>query len=402
MQSNAFRMVPADQKAICLILLILVSIVKSKDLLKDESKKLDNEAKKTAKLPPCAACNALVSSFEAGMKKTSREKLAGGDTAWEERNQKNGYANSEVRFVEIQEKLCADVERGETQCHDNHHHWEEHIEGWWKLGHESSRASLKDWLCIEKLGVCCHDGFYGPDCKPCQVIAEDKVICSGNGKCKGSGTRKGNGKCACDVGYTSENCTECVQGYFNSYADEEKKLCSKCHASCDGPCTGAGPKSCLACQKGYAMDTETGCQDVDECVSGAEVHQCDPDTKFCVNTEGSHRCMKCDISCKGCFADGPDSCTDCANGYVFQKNKDMEEEGHGSTGICITEKEAGRQFSLTNTRYVTYGGLVVAAAIISQRSFIMAGTLGLVIVFYVALSEYYLQGATGELKPVGV
>ena len=150
------------------------------------------------------------------------------------------------------------------------------------------------------------------------------------------------------------------------------------------------------------MDTETGCQDVDECQSGPEVHKCDPDTKFCVNTEGSHRCMKCDKSCKGCFADGPDSCTDCANGYVFQKNKDSEEDGHGSTGICITEKEAGRQVSLTSTRYVTYGGLCVAAAIISQRSAIMAGTLGLVIVFYISLSEYYLQGATGELKPVGV
>jgi len=91
------------------------------------------------------------------------------------------------------------------------------------------------------------------------------------------------------------------------------------------------------------MDTETGCQDVDECQSGPEVHKCDPDTKFCVNTEGSHRCMKCDKSCKGCFADGPDSCTDCANGYVFQKNKDSEEDGHGSTGICITEKEAAEK-----------------------------------------------------------
>ena len=44
-----------------------------------------------------------------------------------------GYASSEVRFVEIQEKLCTDVERGETQCHDNHHHWEEHLEEWWKV-----------------------------------------------------------------------------------------------------------------------------------------------------------------------------------------------------------------------------------------------------------------------------
>ena len=148
------------------------------------------------------------------------------------------------------------------------------------------------------------------------------------------------------------------------------------------------------------MDTEQGCQDVDECVAGQKVHKCNPDTQFCVNTEGSHRCMKCDKSCKGCIADGPDSCTECANGYVFQKNKDGDDDGHGTGGICITEKEAGRMFSLTNTRYVTYGGLCVAAAIISQRSAIMAGILGLVIVGYISLSEYYLQGATGELKPV--
>merc|ERR1712108_64636 len=100
-----------------------------------------------------------------------------------------------------------DVERGETQCHDNHHQWEEHLE---------------EWLCIEKLSVCCQDGYYGPDCKPCQIMTEDKVICSGNGKCKGSGTRKGNGKCSCDTGYSGENCTECSQGYFNSYEDGEK------------------------------------------------------------------------------------------------------------------------------------------------------------------------------------
>ena len=150
------------------------------------------------------------------------------------------------------------------------------------------------------------------------------------------------------------------------------------------------------------MDTEQGCQDVDECNAGQKVHKCNPDTQFCINTDGSHRCMKCDKSCKGCIADGPDSCNECANGYVFQKNKEGDDDGHGTGGICITEKEAGRMFSLTNTRYVTYGGLCVAAAIISQRSVIMAGILGLVIVGYIALSEYYLQGATGELKPVGV
>jgi len=64
------------------------------------------------------------------MERTSRGKLGGGDTAWEEQNQGGGYSTSEVRFVEIQEKLCQGVDRGEHQCHANHHEWEEKLETW--------------------------------------------------------------------------------------------------------------------------------------------------------------------------------------------------------------------------------------------------------------------------------
>ena len=44
-----------------------------------------------------------------------RGKFEGGDAAWEEKNQGSGYAKSEVRFVEIQEDICKDLDRGETQ-----------------------------------------------------------------------------------------------------------------------------------------------------------------------------------------------------------------------------------------------------------------------------------------------
>ena len=57
----------------------------------------------------------LVKSFESGLERTSRGKFEGGDAAWEEKNQGKGYSISEVRFVEIQEKLCAGVDRGEAQ-----------------------------------------------------------------------------------------------------------------------------------------------------------------------------------------------------------------------------------------------------------------------------------------------
>ena len=83
MATNAFKMLPFC-KTICILLLISGSLAKSKE---DEAKREIKEAKKTAKLPPCAACNALVSSFQAGMKRTARGKLEGGDTAWEEKNQ---------------------------------------------------------------------------------------------------------------------------------------------------------------------------------------------------------------------------------------------------------------------------------------------------------------------------
>ena len=80
-----------------------------------EFEKQKKEERVQTKLPPCSACSTLVSSFEKGLERTSRGKFEGGDAAWEEKNQGKGYATSEVRFVEIQEKLCTDIERGQSQ-----------------------------------------------------------------------------------------------------------------------------------------------------------------------------------------------------------------------------------------------------------------------------------------------
>ena len=87
-------------------------------------------------LPPCGACTNLVTSFEAGMERTKRGKLEGGDAAWEEKSGQR-YATSEVRLAEISEQLCKDVGRGEVQCHVNHGDWEEDIETWWALEPET-------------------------------------------------------------------------------------------------------------------------------------------------------------------------------------------------------------------------------------------------------------------------
>lgn len=65
-------------------------------------------------LPPCRACKTLVGSFTKGMERTARGKFEGGDANWEETRLRN-YAFSEVRLVEIQEKLCSEVSVGKNQ-----------------------------------------------------------------------------------------------------------------------------------------------------------------------------------------------------------------------------------------------------------------------------------------------
>ena len=253
-----------------------------------------------------------------------------------------------------------------------------------------NKGDLKVWLCVEKLKVCCAEGYFGADCKPCSKIGSNGKLCSGRGKGKGSGTRKGNGQCTCDKGYSGQTCDQCAQGYFSQdTSDNDNLVCNICHKSCLDRCTGPGPTQCLACKPGYLLDTERGCHDHDECAAAAKAKSdiCAKD-KFCVNTEGSYRCHQCDKSCASCTGDGPDSCTECAEGHV--KNGQ----------VCMTEEAAGRIFSMTNVRYLTYSGLLIATMIIFQRSTLVAGLLGVVVAAYVGFSEYYLQGATGELRPV--
>ena len=62
-----------------------------------------------------------------------------------------------------------------TQCHDNHHNWEEHLEEWWAIDPEAEeRPALKQWLCDDKLQVCCPEGTFGQDCSPCRVVDDQE------------------------------------------------------------------------------------------------------------------------------------------------------------------------------------------------------------------------------------
>lgn len=237
-----------------------------------------------------------------GIEKTERGKHDGGDAAWEE--QKLGsYKRSEIRLVEIQESLCKDHTVGEDQCHTLAETSENLLEEWWFKKQDDYPGwigwiplilkfykftrffvDLRQWLCVENLEVCCPPNKFGPNCDPC-------LDCHDNGKCKGNGTRKGNGKCACDSGYIGDQCMDCdLNGYYESFRDDKKLLCSVCHPACDaGGCTGAGPKGCRVCKTGWIMEPELGgCIDVDECAQEKAVCR---NNQFCVNSEGSFKCL---------------------------------------------------------------------------------------------------------------
>lgn len=172
-----------------------------------------------------------------GLERTSKGKFEGGDASWEE-EKLGSYAKSEIRLVEIQEKLCSDVEEGRHQCYALHEQHDAEIEEWW-FTYQDTEPDVFTYLCIDKLKHCCPDFHFGTNCTPCDGYPNN--VCSNNGKCKGSGTRKGSGKCACNEGYSGEKCDQCAQMYFEMYRDETKLLCSKCHPACDGKCTKAGP-----------------------------------------------------------------------------------------------------------------------------------------------------------------
>ncbi|XP_015110384.1 cysteine-rich with EGF-like domain protein 2 [Diachasma alloeum] len=330
------------------------------------------EQLKEAKLPSCAACKILAESFKKGIEKTKRGKFEGGDTAWEE-DKLSSYSKSEVRLTEIQENLCKDVKKGETQCHDLAMELENAIEEWW-FSHQDAYPDIYSYICIEHAKRCCPKDHYGPECAECPGFP-DKV-CSNNGKCKGAGTRKGNGQCLCDKNYRGETCSECARGYYESYRDENKLLCSDCHPSCADGCTGGGPGKCQGgCKDGWRLVEKEGCVDINECLESKKY--C-PGNQFCVNKDGNYSCLTCDRACNGCAGDGPDMCTDCAEGHHKQDN------------ICINSDVLGRKKTENMARYATYFGLCAATCIILQKNVYAASAIGLLVGLYISVSEYMI------------
>lgn len=324
-------------------------------------------------LGACYSCRQLVGSFKVGMQQTARGKFEGGDAAWEEQKLRS-YSRSEVRLVEIQEHLCTDLKDQKDRCHALAETAEHHLEQWW-FNSDPDKDDLFEYLCIDKLAYCCPIHHFGQDCTACPGYPDKP--CSSNGKCKGDGTRKGNGECLCDIGYDGPLCSTCADGFYESYKDDKKVLCSPCHSACRGGCTSGALKDCISCNEGWMPDPDHGCVDVNECFE-----QPCPRNTFCVNSDGSYRCLSCDRSCDGCSGDGPDMCNNCAAGYMFSDN------------MCVDSSNVMMSKKITTARYLTYFGLCVTICIIFQKSTIVAGTLGLMVALYISVSEYMLANDT--------
>jgi len=340
----------------------------------------------------CEICANIIKAFDKGLKKTEKSNFGGGNTDWEERKL-GSYADSETRLVEIIEGLCGSSDHG---CHSMVEENEEILETWW-FKEKSNNKDFKSWLCNEQFKVCCPNGTFGKDCKVCPGGKENP--CSGHGECEGAGKRSGSGKCACEPGYEGDECDECEDGYYEEYEKDAKNLsckachescksscsggtakdcdecdegwnkssegecqdineceqgercaegeycennpgsfeCNECDKSCLGNCTGPGGKGCLACKEGYLMDSEKGCQDIDEC---EEAGKCKED-EWCRNKQGSHDCVACNSACKTCVGAGPKECTSCADGYELTGEKGCKDidECVAETNPCTKKRE---------------------------------------------------------------
>lgn len=294
-----------------LVLLMCFTVTSSKDL------------KET-----CRTCRKIAQKFNKGLEDTTNKNFGGGNTAWEERKLAK-YEISEVRLVEIIEKLC---DSSDFECNNMVEEHEEQIEKWW-FKKRSKHPDLLKWFCVDTIEVCCPSGTYGPDCLACHGGSERP--CHDNGDCDGEGTRGGNGVCHCKAGYKGELCEECTDGYYSAFKNGTHSICSACHAACK-ICSGPSIRDCEECNRGWTENEEDdGCIDIDECTSSP----C-KENQYCLNSEGSYSCKDCDTSCKSCTGEGPEKCEECAPGYSAESGKCTDiNECEDSEKVCSRENE---------------------------------------------------------------
>ncbi|XP_061844931.1 protein disulfide isomerase CRELD2 isoform X2 [Colius striatus] len=274
----------------------------------------------------CSTCRGIVDRFNQGLADTAKKNFGGGNTAWEEKTLSK-YESSEIRLVEIIEKLC---DSSNFECNNMVEEHEEHIEKWWfKL--KKKYPDLFKWFCIETIEVCCPAGTYGPDCLACHGGSERP--CHGNGHCDGDGTRGGDGSCSCNKEYTGDFCLDCSSGYFSTMRNETHSVCTACHTACK-TCSGPSNKDCKDCKEGWIKNEEAACVDVDECAaSPCKDHQ------YCLNTDGSFSCKdidECNLPEKVCVQENQD-CVNTSGGYKCVCSEGFEDKD----GTCVQVVKTG-------------------------------------------------------------
>ncbi|CAL8089814.1 unnamed protein product [Calicophoron daubneyi] len=268
--------------------------------------------------PNCDGCRDLAAAFINGVTKTSATKFSGGNSRWEGEHL-GSYATSETRLHDILDQLCASSSLTSSDCHDMVDKLEDQLVHWWNSVFKVDQnkvGELESYICISATKYCCPFGYYGPECKECQVCS---VI---GGKCDGNGSRIGSGKCVCNVGYVGEECNSCdlTTHYKENSESDQISVCRACHISCIGGCNGSSSSNCVACAAGWTPvienDTMT-CTDINEC----EKSPCRTSIEYCSNTPGSYECLRCDRSCSGCNGPTSNDCIKCATGYHFVDSK---------------------------------------------------------------------------------
>ncbi|CAD5122192.1 DgyrCDS10638 [Dimorphilus gyrociliatus] len=290
----------------------------------------------------CDSCKKIVEKFYEGLKKTNKANFGGGNTAWEEKSL-GKFFFSETRLYEITDSI---YQSSDSETASMLGEYEEDVEVWWKEHYSKKKdhINLLEYICINKIKVCCPNGTFGENCQPC--VGGSEKPCNGNGKCEGDGTRGGSGDCECKEGYLGNLCDTCAPKFYRVLKEDTEENsqqpleCKACHESCKDNCTGPGPNLCFRCKPGWNFDEEdgVGCVDIDEC---AEDSPC-KDDEYCNNKPGSHSCEKCHEHCKDCTGPGAIACKQCAPLHFRDENTLECSPCHPGCANSCTGKEANK------------------------------------------------------------
>lgn len=190
--------------------------------------------KNIIQLPKCEACERLVESFLKGVERTEKNNFAGGNTAWEE-SQLGSYANSEVRFVEIQESLCEDNRTTMDQCQILAEELEEYLEQWWAKDRWDV-PDLRHYLCVNKVQYCYPKLTSSVQTTPPSTqptFPVDGLKCPAGFELSSSYVCEDVNECWSNPCKNNEFCLNTEGSY----------LCRLCHSDCL-KCFGPGPYEC--------------------------------------------------------------------------------------------------------------------------------------------------------------